>query len=374
MSVVPDRDSAFRVPRGLALWIGDRIAGLAPGCFAFVMATGIISNTLYLEDHRTLSHALFAVAGAAYCGLLCMTALRAARFPRALWSDLVNPGLVFSFFTVVAASDVLGSGANLRGIGNAVFALWLFALLVWFALTYLGFAVLTFLNTAEDANIVHGGWLVAIVGTESLVILGTVAAPQYGALAPSAFVLIHMLWGIGLALYAIFIALFAYRVFYVAVRPEDLTPVLWVVMGAAAISTNAGAALILTDSGSPFLTSMRPFIGGVTLTLWGWATWWIPLLVLFGIWKHGVRRVPLRYSPLLWSLVFPLGMYALASLRVSLVADFTPLRIVAEAMVWVALAAWAVTAVGLVRSAWLGLRQPLGSRGLEVASRISNRL
>jgi hypothetical protein len=47
-------------------------------------------------------------------------------------------------------------------------------------------------------------------------------------------------------------------------------------MGAAAISTNAGSTLLLTGSGMTSLHSMRPFIEGVTLVLWAWATWWIP--------------------------------------------------------------------------------------------------
>jgi tellurite resistance protein TehA-like permease len=93
---------------------------------------------------------------------------------------------------------------------------------------------------------------------------------------------------------------------------------------------------------------MRPFIDGVTLIMWAWATWWIPLLLLFGIWKHGICRVPLTYTPMFWSLVFPLGMYALASLRLSLAADFPPLRAISYSMVWVALAAWVATAAGLV--------------------------
>jgi len=63
-------------------------------------------------------------------------------------------------------------------------------------------------------------------------------------------------------------------------------------MGAAAISANAGSVLVLTDSGIPFLQSMRPFVDGVTRIIWAWATWWIPLLLLFGIWKHIVCRVP----------------------------------------------------------------------------------
>ena len=95
---------------------------------------------------------------------------------------------------------------------------------------------------------------------------------------------------------------------------------------------------------------MRPFIDGVTLIMWAWATWWIPLLVLFGFWKHGVRRAPITYTPMLWSLVFPLGMYALASLRLSLATDFAPLRTISQGMIWVALLAWALTASGLVLS------------------------
>src|SRR5262249_44459302 len=121
-------------------------------------------------------------------------------------------------------------------------------------MTYFSFGVLTFFNTPHGADVVRGGWLIAIVATESLVMLGSAVARTFGALEPGIFVLLHMFWGIGLALYGIYIALFAYRIFFFAVVPDDLTPILWVVMGAAAISTNAGADLILNGSGVAFLT------------------------------------------------------------------------------------------------------------------------
>jgi len=337
-------------------WLGHEIETLYPGSFALVMATGIISNALFLEHYRGASNVLFAVNALAYPVLLAATLIRAIRYGRALWADLINPRLVFSFFTIVAASDVFGIGINLRGLPVLALALWLFALALWFGLIYLAFGVLTFLNTAHGANVVHGGWLIAIVGTESLVILGTIVAPPLGELGQAIFVLIHMLWGIGLALYGIFITLFAHRIFFVEFEPDDITPLLWVVMGAAAISTNAGSTLILSETALPFLQSMRPFIDGVTLIMWAWATWWIPLLILFGIWKHGVCRVPLTYTPMLWSLVFPLGMYALASLRLSLAGDFPPLHAVSLAMVWVALAAWCATAMGLAVASWRSWR------------------
>jgi tellurite resistance protein TehA-like permease len=236
---------------------------------------------------------------------------------------------------------------NLRGLGYVALLLWVFAFALWLVLIYLGFAVMIFHNCAGGADIVHGGWLNAIVGTESLVILGTIIAPEARDFTTVILVATHMLWGIGLALYGIFIALFANRIFFHDVEPDDITPLLWVVMGAAAIATNAGSTLILANQNFAFLQAMRPLVDGVTLVMWAWATWWIPLLVLFGIWKHGVRRVPLRYTPMLWSLVFPLGMYAVASLRLSLAAELPALKTISAGMTWVALAAWSATALGL---------------------------
>jgi tellurite resistance protein TehA-like permease len=104
----------------------------------------------------------------------------------------------------------------------------------------------------------------------------------------------------------------------------------------------------------PFLQAMRGFVGAVTLIAWAWATWWIPLLALLGIWKHGWRRAPLGYSLTLWSMVFPLGMYALASWRLGHAADLAALGGVARVMMWIALAAWAATAVGLGRTVGRG--------------------
>lgn len=347
----------FRASASLTrAWLTHEIETLYPGCFAMVMATGIIANALFLEGHRGFSDTLFACNAVAYPCLVVATLIRAVRFSRALWADLINPRLVFSFFTIVAATDVFGIGIHLRGFPTLALGMWLFALALWFCLIYLSFGVLTFLNTAHGANVVHGGWLIAIVGTESLVILGTLVAAPLGQSGTGIFVLIHMLWGVGLGLYGIFVTLFAHRIFFVEFEPEDITPLLWVVMGAAAITTNAGSTLILTQTTLPFLQSMRPFIDGVTLIMWAWATWWIPLLLLFGIWKHGVCRVPLTYTPMLWSLVFPLGMYALASLRLSLASDFPPLHAVSLTMVWVALAAWAATAAGLVVATWRSWR------------------
>jgi len=329
-------------------WCRDRIATLYPGSFALVMATGIIANAMFFEGQRGISDALLAINVVVYGVLIAMTVVRIARFPRAVWRDLTEPRLVFSFFTLVAATDVLGVALSLRGFATVALSMWIGALIVWLLLIYLSFAVLILINTAARADIIFGGWLIAIVATEAIAIHGVVVAPSLGAAEPLVVLAGHMLWGVGVVLYAIFIVLFAHRIFFSDVRPQDLTPMLWVVMGAAAISTNAGGLLIVTDTPLPFLHAMRPLVDGVTLIMWAWASWWIPLLVGFGIWTHGVHRVPLTYTPLFWSLVFPLGMYSLASLRLSHAADIAALAALSRVMVWVALAAWLMTSAGLV--------------------------
>jgi len=348
----------MKQPVSLVERVDQQIHHLYPGYFALVMATGIISNAALYLRHRPLSDFLLAVNLVAFPLLVLMSALRAARFTRATWQDLTNPRLVFSFFTIVAAADVLGLQLGLRGYTEPAIALWLFALVIWTLLGYLSFSVLTFLNTESGADVVHGGWLIAIVGTESLVLLGAALAPHFGALAPLAFVTIYALWGIGIVFYGIFITLFSYRLFFLRVQPADITPLFWVVMGAGAISTNAGSTLILTDPDMPFLLALRPFVEGTTLILWAWSTWLIPLLVILGIWKHLIRKEPLVYHAMYWSAVFPLGMYTLATYRLSLAADFPLLQSVSRLMIWVALGAWTLTMIGTLAAAWRVLRRP----------------
>lgn len=47
---------------------------------------------------------------------------------------------------------------------------------------------------------------------------------------------------------------------------------------------------------------------------------------------------------------FLLGMYTVATFRLSLAADYTPLQTVARVMIWVAFAAWLATGLGLLDS------------------------
>jgi tellurite resistance protein TehA-like permease len=312
------------------------------------MATGIVSNALFLHGQIALSDALLVVNMVAYPWLWLLSLLRAGRFTGAVWRDLTNPRRAFLFFTAVAATNVFAMSIALRDFTSIALGMWLLALALWIVLIYLGFGAPMFRNRARGSDIVEGEWLNAVIATQSLVIVGGAVALRAAGAGAQAFLFLPMLWGIGLVLYAVLVVLECYRFIFSALRPQDITPPLWLIMGAAAISVNAGSILTQHGGASPFLRSLTPFLEGGTLVAWAWATWWIPLLLLLEIWRHAIHRVAIRYTPLLWSIVFPLGMYATATFRLSSIASAPALHSLSAAMAWIALAAWCATALSLI--------------------------
>ena len=73
-------------------------------------------------------------------------------------------------------------------------------------------------------------------------------------------------------------------------------------------------------------------------------TWWIPLLIVLGLWRHVRHHWPLSYEPPLWSVVFPLGMYSVATLAYGQAAHLPFMPPLAHVMLWVAVAAWVLVA------------------------------
>ena len=86
--------------------------------------------------------------------------------------------------------------------------------------------------------------------------------------------------------------------------------------------------------------AVRGLVAGVSVSIWLFGSWLIPVLVAAGWWRHRTHRVPLRYEPSLWSIVFPLGMYAVAATYLDH-ADGLPLvGVVGAVGNWVAFAVW----------------------------------
>ncbi|MFA5631989.1 MAG: tellurite resistance/C4-dicarboxylate transporter family protein [Porticoccaceae bacterium] len=339
------------------------LAMLSPASFGIVMATGIVSLACALLGLPLVGRWLFALNVLLYVVVWALNLARLLRYPQNMCSDACDHGRAPGFFTVVAASGVLG-GQCLLLADARVPALWLaaVALVLWVILSYGIFAAV--MVKRDKPRLEHGlggGWLLAVVATQSLVGLGALLAPGMDASwqAPLALGLLG-LWLWGGVLYTLLISLIFYRIIFLPLSPTDLAPPYWINMGAMAISTLAGTLLLQQGHDWPLLQNLKPFVQGLTLLFWAGGSWWIPLLLVLGVWRHALQRHPLRYEGLYWAMVFPLGMYAVATHRLALALEQPWLQPLAQTFMWVGLGAWVLAALGLAGTLGQVLSRYLG--------------
>ena len=341
------------------------LAGLTPAHFAMVMATGIVSLAAHLLGLPGLGRALFDLNVLLYAALCVLTVLQVLREPRRFFADMVDHRHGPVFFTSVAGTAVLASQFAILGAHYRVAAaLWAVALVLWIVLTYAIFAGFTIKKakpTLEHG--IGGGWLLAVVATQSIAVVAALLAPQAGGtgrLALDFLALSMWLWA-GM-LYIWMMALIFYRYTFFAFTAADLGPPYWINMGAMAISTLAGALLVLNAPHAPFLVSLLPFIKGFTVFYWATGTWWIPLLLVLALWRYVWMRYPMKYDPLYWGAVFPLGMYAASTEEMIEAMRLDFLRVLPQVFLYAALAAWAAAFAGfalhLVRSSRRAMARP----------------
>jgi len=324
---------------------------LSPAYFALVMATGVVSIAAWDFGLSVLATGLFAFNIAAYAVVACLTMLRLIRYPRLFFADMTDHRLGPGFFTAVAASCILGNQFLL--MANSLVAATVFLALgaaLWVSLTYTIFAAFTVKrNKPPLEKGLTGAWLIAVVATQSIAVLAALIAgkwPQPLRLELNFFALSMWLWG-GM-LYIWIISLIFYRYNFFTFSPSDLTPPYWINMGAMAISTLAGARLVQNTPDAPFLASLLPFLKGFTVFYWATGTWWIPMLLVLGVWRHLIQRFPLRYDPLYWGAVFPLGMYTVATREMAAALELPFLGPLPPVVFVAALAAWTLAFIGLV--------------------------
>jgi tellurite resistance protein TehA-like permease len=333
------------------------LATLFPGYFALVMATGIISLAAHFLGLPHIAEVLFWVNMTAYVVLWVLTVLRLVYYRAQLIDDLTHHARGVTFLTTVAGTCILGNQfAVLTPFMPVAAGLWCTGLVLWTVLLYTFFTAVTVREPKPSLETgINGAWLLVVVSTESLCVLGTLVAPAMAVTELVLFVALAM-YLVGAMLYILFITLILYRWMFVSMPAETLIPTYWINMGALAITTLAGSRLLLVADTWSLLHELIPFLKGFTLFFWATGTWWIPLLVIVGIWRHVWERVPLTYDPQYWGLVFPLGMYTIATFMLAKVTGLTFLTVIASGGLYVALVAWGITFVGLIRQLITTLR------------------
>src|SRR5699024_12307018 len=97
--------------------------------------------------------------------------------------DVVHHSTASGSFTLITGNEVFGSSlVVIKGLDVWGFIFWCVAFFLWAVLMYTFFTIIIIKKVKpviEEA--VNGGWLLAVVSTQSIAVLGTLVASGMGA-------------------------------------------------------------------------------------------------------------------------------------------------------------------------------------------------
>jgi tellurite resistance protein TehA-like permease len=321
-----------------------------PIYFAFVMSTGIISLAAHAQQLDWLANGLFYVNLVAYPVLLALLVLRLMLFPKEFWAALISHKDGPTFLALVPATALVGSQfvqlAHKQAMGTL---LWLVALVGWLGLGYaflLGVSLKKEKPPLEQG--LNGGWLLLVVATESLAVLGALLLPA-STLPPAVAVMgVLSLFLLGSLLYVLLITLVFYRLTFVHLGDEEIGAAYWISVGASAIVVLAGTGIATSMQHTQALAELLPFVKAYSVLFWAVSTWWLPVVAALRLWNHYTTRPAFAYSPAYWSMVFPLGMYTAATGKLAQGLPVAALQVVPQYVIYLALAAWVLTLAAML--------------------------
>ena len=314
------------------------VLNFTPSWFSVNMGIGIVSVVLHTAPHRfqgqlVVATVLYVLNIAVFAVVLTLSLLRYALFPWVWRRMLQHPvqslflgTLPMGLATIVNATVLIAVPAYGYWAVELSWALWWLDVLLTVACCF-GVPIVMFHVHALTLDKMTAAWLLpvvpAVVCAASGALVSTVLTPERALLT---LLLSYALWGLGLCLSLLIMAIYLLRLSLHKLPTADVIVSAFLPLGP--LGQGAFGLIEMAQSGRTVFPAVGAFSGTasaadtvfvcstvVGLLLWGIGCWWL---------VHGASSVLLRLreegglrpSMGFWGFVFPIGVFTAATIAI----------------------------------------------------------
>ncbi|MEX6726125.1 TDT family transporter [Parapedomonas caeni] len=348
----------------------DVIRHFTPNWFAATMGTGILA--LALPQVPGAGSALHALGEALWMGNIALFSLFALLYA-ARWllfgaeaRRIFGHNTVSMFIgTIPMGLSTLLNGLLTFGVGRwgaevLPLAQYLWGLNVAMALACgVGIPFLMFTRQEHALDGMTAVWLLPVVAAAVAATTGGVLAPQLeGQAAFVTLIVSYALWACSIPIAFGILVILILRMALHKLPPASMAASSWLTLGP--LGTGALGLLVLGQAAPAILDARGLAEAGAVaqgiglvgaLMLWGFGLWWLLLASLI---TACYFRADVPFNLGWWGYIFPLGVYALATLKIGAALDLAALGVLGGMLVGVLTLMWGVVAARTARGGWHG--------------------
>ncbi|MBA8878393.1 TDT family transporter [Phyllobacterium myrsinacearum] len=346
------------------------IRQFTPNWFAVTMGTGILSVALGQFPGQAPAFAVGELLWLVNIGLFATFTLaylaRWLLYPQEARRVFDHPVMSMYFGCIPMGLATIINGFLIFGIAHLGEGAVTIAYNLWWidVAMSVGFGLaIPFLMFTRQSHVMEqmtSVWLLPVVASEVAAVSGGLLLSHIAEPSTQLSVLLasYVLWALSVPLAMCILVVLFLRMALHKLPPANMAASSWLALGP--IGTGALGMFVLSANASDILAAqglgaVASAISGTSLIagiiLWGYGLWWLAMAVMITI-RYFRNGIPFNIG--WWGYTFPLGVYAVATLRLSHTFPVASIGLFAGVLIGILAVVWLVVSLRTLRGVWLG--------------------